>query len=226
MKKSLSLAIFAASLSPAFSADLPTKAPLVAGYPVGCGIYYGLGTGGSAGTVEGAAVGTKIVQGEINALIGYTCPFSVDAFWFVEGSFGIANLNGDTNGFSLSGPMVAVQRVGAGSPINSIFNPFGNSLAMPSLPILPAGVTTTTARPYVFAGLVEQDIGAQAGLVGGHQWLIAPLAGAGILSRLSNGVVVDTWAGWQMNSNSFCPGGGSVCGRLGNMTRVGVSLKY
>lgn len=232
MRHSILVAVTALIFTPVFAADMPTKAPLVSGYPVGCGFFYGLGTGGNAGAVKGAAVGTQIVQGDINALVGYTCPFATDAFWFVEGSFGFANLNGDTNGFSLSGPMVAIQRFGVGSPVNAIFNPFGNSLSLPSLPVLPVGVTVAgTAKPYVFGAIVEQDIGAQIFDANGvqlksHQWVVAPMLGAGLLSRLSNGVVADTWAGWQMNSNSFCPGGGNICGKLGNMVRVGVSLKY
>lgn len=213
---------------PAFAADLHTKAPLLSGYPVGCGFYYGAGTGGSAGQVNGAAVGTQIVQGELDAIVGYTCPFATNAFWFVEGSVGINNINGNVNGLALSGPLVLMQRVGVGSPINALFNPFGNQLAIPSLPLLPPGVTAGAATPYAFAGIVEQDVGAQTSPnTTAHQWLIAPMIGAGMLTRLNgNGAVIDTWAGWQMNSQSFCPGGGSTCGKLGNAARVGVSFKY
>ena len=134
--------------------------------------------------------------------------------------------NGSVNGIALSGPLVLIQRAGAGSPINSLFNPFGNTLSLPSLPALPNGVTYGPANGYFFAGVVEQDISAQVGLdQHNKQWLIAPLLGVGLLSRLSDGVVVDTWAGWQMNSNSICPGI-TGCGKLGNGGRVGVSFKY
>jgi hypothetical protein len=119
-----------------------------------------------------------------------------------------------------------MQRAGAGSPISNLFNPFGTSLSLPSLPLLPNGVTQTTAQPYLFAGVVEQDISAQVGLASNKQWLIAPMIGTGLLTRLTNGVVVDTWAGWQMNSQSFCPGGGGLCGKLGNAGRVGVAFKF
>lgn len=222
-----SLAMISASLA----ADMPVKAinnALTAGYPAKhCGFYYGLGTGGSAGAVDGAVVGTQIVQGELDALVGYTCPFATDAFWFVEGSIGFNNINGSVNGLALSGPLVLIQRVGAGSPINVLFNPFNNTLALPSLPLLPAGITPGAATPYAFAGLVEQDVSAQIGLdAHSHQWLIAPMVGVGMLTRLNgNAAVVDTWAAWQMNSQSFCPGGGA-CGKLGNAGRVGVSFKY
>lgn len=223
------LAAAAAMLSQAYAADLPSKAsPLAGPYPYAkCGMYYGIGTGGSAGAVDGAVVGTQIVQGELDALVGYTCPLGEAGFWFVEGSVGFNNINGSVNGLALSGPLVLMQRAGAGSPINQLFNPFGNSLAMPSLPMLPPGVTAGTATPYLFAGLVEQDISAQVGLGHNKQWLIAPMIGLGLLTRISNGTAIDTWAGWQMNSQSFCPGGaGGGCAKLGNAGRVGVSFKY
>ena len=227
MKKGLlSLAISLALGSAAFGADLTLKAP--SGYPLArCGFYYGLGTGGSAGAVDGAVVGTQIVQGELDAIVGYTCPFLQSSFWFVEGSVGFNNINGSVNGLALSGPLVLMQRVGAGSPINALFNPFGNSLALPSLPALPNGVTYGPANGYFFAGIVEQDVAAQIGLDNhSKQWLIAPMIGVGLLSRLSDGVVVDTWAGWQMNSQSFCPGGGTACAKLGNTGRIGVRFEY
>lgn len=224
------LALSSIGLVQAGAADLAVSAitkALVKGYPTGCGFYYGLGTGGSAGAVSGAVVGTQIVQGELDALVGYTCPFLTQSFWFVEGSAGFNNVNGSVNGLAMSGPLVLMQRAGAGSPINALFNPFGNSLALPSLPALPNGVTAGPVNGYFFAGVVEQDISTQIGLDHGHQWLVAPMIGAGALSRLSNGVVLDTWAGWQMNSQSFCPGGvGNGCAKLGNTARVGVSFKY
>lgn len=232
----LILAAAAASLllAPvAFAADLPTKAPsanlLTAGYPTKCGFYYGIGTGGNAGAVNGAAVGTQIVQGDIDAVIGYTCPFAQNAFWFVEAQGGISGLNGSTNGLSLSGPGIFIERAGAGSPINALLGsliPANINPSLPSIPLLPNGINTSPSNAYLFAGIVEQDIGAQIGALSGHQWVVAPIIGSGLLTRASNNVMIDTWAGWQMNSNSFCPGGGSACAKLGNMARVGVSLKY
>lgn len=229
--RSFTLSIFACALATAtMAADMAVKAAKFAdGYPAArCGYYYGFGTGGSAGAVDGAVVGTQIVQGQVDAIVGYTCPFLTNSFWFVEGSVGYNNVNGSVNGFALSGPLVLMQRVGAGSPINALFNPFSANLSLPSLPALPNGVTAGPANGYFFAGLVEQDITAQVS-INNHakQWLVAPMIGFGLLTRLSDGVVVDTWAGWQMNSQSFCPGGGAVgCGKLGNTGRVGVSFKY
>jgi len=229
MKKLLFAAVAALIALPAFAADvpLPPAKAVPLGYPsTRCGFYYGVGTGGAASAVDGAVVGTQIVQGELDAIVGYTCPFGQTAFWFAEGSVGYNNVNGSVNGFALSGPLVLMQRAGAGSPISSLINPFGSSLSMPTLPLLPAGVTQIYAQPYLFAGVVEQDISARSGLAANRQWLIAPMIGAGLLTRLTNGAVVDTWAGWQMNSQSFCPGGSGTCGKLGNGGRVGVSFKF
>lgn len=225
------LLIAAASLvaTGAMAADLPLKAAAYNGYPTKCGFYYGIGTGGNAGAVNGAAVGTQIVQGDLDAIVGYTCPFGQAAFWFAEASIGFSELNGSQNGLALSGPLVSMQRFGAGSPINGLLGgilPSGAFPSLPSLPALPNGVTAGPYNAYLFAGLVEQDIGAQIGLLSGHQWVVAPMIGTGVLTRLSDAAVVDLWAGWQMNSNSFCPGGGTSCAKLGNMARVGVSVKY
>jgi len=233
MKKLLVIAgaaaLFASSVFAADLAPLSTKARVASGYPTTrCGIYYGLGTGGSATAVNGGVVGERIVQGELDAILGYTCPIGGNGFWFVEGSVGFNNINGSTNGLALSGPLVMIQRVGGGSPINGLFNPFGNSISLPSLPALPNGVTAGPANGYFFAGVVEQDVTAQLGGFGQNkQWVIAPLLGVGMLTRLSDGVVVDTWAGWQMNSNSICLGGiRGACGKEGNGARVGVAFKY
>src|SRR5579864_9151006 len=50
----------------ALAGDIANPAPVAAinkaltsGYPTKCGFYYGLGTGGNAGAVNGAAVGTQ-----------------------------------------------------------------------------------------------------------------------------------------------------------------------
>src|ERR1700689_2724894 len=92
----LALALFA---SPAIAADLPVKAsPGYAQYPTTkCGIYYGVNTMGSTAAVESAAIGTQSVQAGIGLTVGYTCPVG-GGYWFVDGMFDFANLNGSQNG--------------------------------------------------------------------------------------------------------------------------------
>ena len=233
--RTLLLGFFASAAlsSAAFGADLPAvKAinnALTSGYPTKCGAYYGLGTGGNAGAVNGAAVGTQVVQGELDILVGYTCPFAGNAFWFAERQVGMSNLNGSSNGLALSGPIETIGRYGVGSPLQTLFGnllPNLNFPAVPSAPSFGAVTPITAPQSYFFVADVEQDIGAQIGALSGHQWVIAPMIGVGMLTRYSNAMMVDTWAGWQMNSTSFCPGGGTSCAKLGNMARIGVSLKY
>jgi hypothetical protein len=229
MKKLLLIA--ALLIAPvAHAADLATKAAaaLTAGYPTKCGFYYGIGTGGNAGAVSGAPAGTQVVQGDIDAIVGYTCPFATNAFWFAEGQGGFSNLNGSTSGLSFSGPGVFIERIGVGSPINNLLNIFPNLNfpALPSLPVLPAGITASPGNGYLFAGLVEQVFGVLSASATGHNWVLAPIVGTGILTRLSNNVDLDVWAGWQMNAtNSVCLASGQ-CVKPSNMVRVGTSLKY
>jgi opacity protein-like surface antigen len=221
MKKLLLAAVAALLALPALAADLAVKSPFGNAYPTTrCGMYYGIGTGGSASAVTGAQVGTQIIGAELDAILGYTCPLGTTGFWFVEGSAGANNFNGSVNGFAASGPLVLIQRAGAGSPLNALINPFGNSLAVPSLPLLPNGITAGPALPYFFAGMVEQQLDVATR----KQWLIAPLVGAGFNYRLSNGSVADVWAGWQLNSQSICTVG--VCGHSGNGGRVGIAFKF
>ena len=235
-------------VTPAWAGDIasPLKAQASVGYPTRCGFYYGIGTGGSAGAVTTNISGTQIVQGDLDAMVGYTCPFATYGFWFVEGQGGIANLNGGTilnnagSGIpiNLTGPAVFIERFGAGSPLNAILGgllPSGGAnfltglqAAMPSVPLLPAGVTLSPANMYAFAGLVEADYGATiTGIASSHQWMVSPMIGIGNLQRASNNVMLDTWAGFQFGStNSFCAGGTTACAKLGNMVRIGVALKY
>jgi hypothetical protein len=250
MKKYLlSLTLTTALVAPAFAADsLPTKASVwPTGFPsTKCGFYYGVGIGGNAGAVTTNISGTQIVQGDLSANVGYTCPFAQYGFWFVEGQAGISNLNAGTmlantgtgiGGINLNGPAVFIERAGAGSPINTLLGgllPSGSNFltalqaAMPSIPILPAGVTLSPASPYAFVGLVEADYGATlTGVSNAHQWMVSPLIGIGNIQRASNSVAIDTWAGFQFSSsNSLCVGSTTACGKLGNMVRVGTSLKF
>ncbi len=234
----LGLISSAALASAAFGGDIaqPANSPavkainnaLVSGYPTKCGAYYGIGTGGNAGAVNGAAVGTQIVQGDLDILVGYTCPFAGNAFWFGQARGGFSNLNGASNGLALSGPGLFMETVGVGSPIQQYLSGILPNLNLPALPSLPAtpGITPLASpASYLFAGLVEQDISAQIGTASGHNWIVAPIIGVGLLTRYSNNMVIDTWAGWQMNAaNSVCVG--TNCVKPANMARVGVDFKY
>lgn len=207
------------------------KANPLAGYASGrCGIYAGLNTMGVAGAVVGGPPGASIIQGDIGVTLGYGCPIGTTpgSFWFVEGNFDFANINGNSSGLGLTGPAHFEQRVALGSPISTMLgafpgNPFGG-IAVPSLPILPAGVSAGASYPFLFVSLHEQDVGGQFGIAQNRQWLLSPGIGIGLETRLSNGVVVDTTAQWKLDSGGLSIGPQSV--KLGNAAVVGLTLKY
>jgi len=107
------LAIAASLFVPALAgaADMPAKQPksnLLSGYVAGqCGMYFGLNTLGGAGTISGGPPGASIIQGDVGLTLGYGCPFGTTpgTFWFVEGNFDWAGLNGTQNGLALTGPL-------------------------------------------------------------------------------------------------------------------------
>jgi opacity protein-like surface antigen len=235
MKKFLlTTAVSIALMVSAFAADLPIKAPqqVFGPYPVnGCGLYYGINSMGSANAIAGGPVGGQIVQGDIGLTLGYTCALSPNgSFWFVEGNFDWANLNGSQNGFSMTGPLHLQQRAAFGSPLNSLLSqifPVTNSLAVPPLPVLPNGITAGPGAAYAFVALDEQDISASFGLKSNRDWMISPGFGIGMLYRLSNNVVADVSVMYKMQTNAVCLGGaGSTCPALGQGVQAGLAFKW
>lgn len=223
--------VFVAS---AFASDVnaPANKALTYQYPTTkCGLYYGVNSIGSTGSVANAAVGTQQVTGAIGVDVGYTCPAGL-GFWFVDGAFDFTNVNGSTNGLSLSGPAMFEQRFGFGAPVDMIISaiPGLQSLqsAMPSLIPLPQGVSVNTSSPYVFASVSEQDVSATLGFAQNRQWLVSPGLGIGNKVRLSNGVVFDPFAEYVLNSNAMCfgPLSGSNCVKLSTQIRAGFHLDF
>jgi hypothetical protein len=230
-KKAAFIAAVIMGGSCAHAADLPAKAPagLLAPLPLnGCGYYVGINTMGMAGAMTNTGVpGASVVQGELGATFGYTCANQANStFWFAEGMFDFANINGQSNGLSLSGPVDLFQRAGFGTPLANMLNLFPGlgTLSTPSIPVLPPGVTAAPGQAYMYAGVHEQDVSAQFLRQSNTVWLISPEIGIGMRSRLSNAVVADVFAGVQLRSNATCIGG--VCSGLGNAARVGFSLLY
>ena len=229
----LALAVVLGAITSAAAADLTTKASALSyNYPTTkCGLYYGVNSIGSTGSVAGATVGTQQVTGAIGLTLGYTCPMGA-GFWFVDGAFDFANVNGNSNGLAVSGPALFEQRFGFGAPVNLIMSaiPGLSSLqnAVPSLIPLPAGTTVVTSNPYVFGSLSEQDVGVTFGFAQNKQWLIAPGIGIGTKVRLSNGVVFDPFAEYVLNSNALCfgPLGGNTCVKQNTQVRAGFHLEF
>lgn len=229
-----SLAALAIAAPLARAADVPTKAPpaLSYNYPTTkCGLYYGIDTKGSTGTVSNAAVGTQMVQGAIGLNVGYTCPMGA-GYWYVDADFDFANLNGSQNGLSLSGPAVFEQRVGFGVPIDMVIAaiPGLQSLqnALPSLQKLPNGVSVVTSNPNIYVSSTFDDVSARFGLQSNRAWLWAANFGIANKVRLSNGVVMEPYAEYMLPNTQTCLGlsivGGCITEK--NRLRAGVKLEF
>lgn len=234
MKKLLAITMLAAlNAAPAFAADLPVKAPSqpIYSYPTKCGVYYGVNTMASTAAVENTAVGTQTVSGAIGLTLGYTCPLAGNgAYWFVDGMFDFANLNGNTNGLALSGPAQFEQRFGFGAPVPLLISliPGLSTLqnAVPSLIPLPAGVAVVTSNPYLFASIHEDDTGVANGFTANKAYLISAGIGIGNKTRLSNGVVFDPFAEYVLPSSEMCVGIAGGCFKRGPGVRIGAALEF
>jgi hypothetical protein len=213
---------------PANAADLAHKALSFQSYPTnGCGAYYGVNALGSASPIANATPGATAIGGDIGGTIGYTCQTSPSTFWFAEAMGDFQNLNGNGAGFSMTGPAHFEERVAFGGPINQLLNvlPNLNIPAVPSLPVLPNGITAGPSNGYVYAGLNEDDVSATFGASTGRNWIVSPEVGVGMLSRLSNNVVADVWAGARLQSQEVCVGHFS-CPRLSTGLVTGLAFKY
>lgn len=237
----LASAYFALAAWPAQAADLPVKARAVAPLDIpttGCGTYFTVGAAGGAGPVSNSPVpGASVVQGEIGAGFGYTCAMSPTSLWFVEGSLWLANLNGATNGFSLSGPLDGMIRAGYGNAaITQVLGSIGfGGIAVPSLPVLPAGVTAGMPTPYAAIAGHFQDVSSQfidpnTGNVftANKVWEVSPAFQIGMWTRLSNGTVADVYGELQVRTSGACFGGGmsGVCPGMGNVYRGVVKFDF
>jgi hypothetical protein len=228
----LAAAIAALASVSAYAADLPTKAQTgYATYPVACGMYYGVNTMGETSAVNNGVVGTQFVQGAIGLTLGYTCPVgATGGFWFVDGMFDFANLNGSANGFSLTGPAQFEQRFGFGAPVQFILSaiPGLSSLqnAVPSLIPLPTGVSVVTSFPYLFGSLHEDDVGVSNGFTSNKQFLVSAGFGIGNKIRLTNGIVFDPFAEYILPSSQMCLGIQAGCVKRGAAVRVGSAIEF
>jgi hypothetical protein len=220
---------FAADVAPASKA---ISQALSYNYPsTKCGLYYGVNTMGSTGSVNNAQVGTQVVQGDIGLTLGYTCPMG-KGYWFVDASADFANFNGSQNGFSVTGPAAFMERFGFGAPIDLVMSmiPGLSSLqnAVPSLIPLPTGIAVVTSNPYLFGAVHQEDVGLNFGLASNKQWLISAGFGIGNKTRLSNGVVFDPFVEYILPSSRQCfgPLGGSLCSNKGSQVNVGMILEF
>lgn len=227
----MALGLFASN---AYAADLPVKAPTFTGfsaYPTKCGLYYGLGTMGSSGSVASPIIGTQVVQAAIGLNIGYTCPVGTSGgYWFADGLGAFANLNGSSNGFSPTGPAQFMERFGFGAPVNTLVSliPGLSALqnAVPSLIPLPSGTSIVTTSPYIAGAFHQDDTGVSVGLGSNKAYLFSGGFQIGTKTRISNGIVLDNFAEYTLPSTQICLGALPGCVKRGAEIRLGALLQW
>ncbi len=224
------------------AADLPVKVAPKAqplsffnGY-TGSGLYFGMYTQGGGGAVNGSVAGVgsaslTSTSASAGALAGYAwAGGNGNYFVAVEGMFGWQNFNGNTAGFSLSGPASFEQRLKVGAPLSTIMAvlPTFNIGTVAPLPPLPAGVVATNIHPYIMAGIHEDDISTNFGLANNKAWRVAPAIGIGTVTQLSNATAVDVWVETIFPEKGTCVGIGNAvgCGNVGQQVKGGLSVLW
>lgn len=203
MKRLAILAAMAALCVPAAAADLvPVKAPVLGStFPATMsGAYYGLYAALAAGQADVKNVPAGIntaslttTQGELGGVIGYRWATSNGArFIDAELDVGAMNLNGNTAGLSVGGPVAIEAGVRAGVPMAAITSllPSFNLANFPTLP-LPTGITQLSTQGYVGGAVRFEDISPSFGAASNSEWGISPVLWVGMLQMLSNGTAID-----------------------------------
>lgn len=238
MRKFILAAVLAAiSFAPASAADLPTKArPFAApqlsnGYN-GSGWYFGVWADGGVGSVNGTVPGVNAngltsTTGSIGGLIGYNwAPVGSPVTYFGEVKIGYQNLNGNQVGLSFTGPLTGDVVLAVGAPLAQImaFFPSFNLPALPTFP-LPAGVTAVNSHGYIGFDGHFYDATLAYALTSGHEWVFQPGVKIGMLTQLSNNLVVDTGVGIFAGGNSVCIGP-ALCAQPGTTIIASLELKF
>lgn len=238
MRKTLLAALAALLVTPALAADLPIKAPTLAtpqfsnGYN-GSGWYFGVWADGGAGSADGAvptgvnANGLTVTSGSIGGLVGYNwAPAGSPVTYFGEVKLGYQNLNGSTVGLSFTGPLTGDVILAVGAPLAQIMAFFPN-FNLPALPtfVLPTGVTAINSHGYIGFDGHFYDAGVAYGLTRDKEWVFQPGVKIGMLTQLSNNLVVDTGVGIFGAGNSICAGP-VTCVQPGSTVIASVELKF
>ncbi len=232
---SCALALMAGTANAADLPSLPAKAPVKQTFFTpynGSGFYVGLEAGGGAGSagvsgvqgVNNAAL--TVTQGLVGGILGYSSDMANgQRYWFVEGDVGWNNFNGNTAGFSLTGPVSIQMLAGVGAPASQIlaFLPtFG--ITPPTLPSLPAGVTSSNPHIYIAAGVDIEDVSLAFNATSHSDWQFAPMVALGVESQLSTGGVLGARIEEVINSDAVCLGG--QCTSVDLLTRAKVLYKF
>lgn len=234
------LALFVIPAS-AIAADLPLKAARVApavGYPYdGSGFYYGLGTFGEAEKLNVntgiAGTNTYAAGAALSVVLGYQWTISPNKWVSLEGSLNYANTGSDQicavgQICNINSRLSGSQKLKLGGPVGSMLSFLPDlSTVFPALPVtLAPGQTNPLSHPYVMLVLHEGQDQIDLSGVGSKRVHVSGGFGAGILTQLNQGMVLDTWAEYTIkNGNTTVIGNGMAAG-TGNAARMGVSVLY
>ena len=243
MKKLLLAAVAALFAIPALAADLPTKAPqfqptlsLATG-----GFYFGAWTTGGIGSVQGSALANlgpgvnpasvTAVEAGVGGLVGYlwNMPTCATCFLAAEGWFGWQNINGNTVGFSFSGPLMAKERLLYGADTGTIAAAFPQLFPFPVPPFPPSLGNITNIKPYLYFALDEDDVSLNVpGLAANKLWSVSPEFGLGAKGQVSASVAVDVFAGVKLPQKGVCVGSFAAlgCAGMGTTAVVGMALNF
>lgn len=228
------LALAAATAS---AADLPVKVakPLSPfAYPYeGSGFYYGIGTFGEAQSVQvntPVVVGTRgYAAGAGGSLIGgYQRTFGGSAWVAAEVavSYATTGVGCAVAGCKVDANFSATQKIKLGGPIAAMLAFLPDlSTSFPTLPDVPPGVGNPTTHPYVMLVAHEsrEDFTVVTG--GGKKVAVRAGFGAGILTQLKAGMVLDTWAEVTFNAGSLAVAPGTTA-NAGGQARAGMSVLF
>lgn len=235
MKKILLTTIALLVGGPVFAADMPTKAtpPTLFGGPYnGSGMYMGVEAGGGASSADVKGIpgvnpaSLVSAQGLAGVIIGYSTPMlNNQRYGFLEADIGWNNINGNTQGFSVSGPVTIQLLAGYGAPASQVMSflpTFG--ITVPTLPLLPQGVTASDMHVYLAGGVDITDVSLNFGATSNRIWQVAPLLAVGMEAAVSTGGVLGARVEEVMQVDGLCIGG--VCRDPAMLTRAKVLYKF
>lgn len=214
------------------------KVPVSFQYPSRNGFYVFIGTEGGGGKADFSGPGVNpnsvtTTSIDVHGGVGYVWAVPNTAmFANVQVRAGWTNFNGESQGFSFSGPLAFEERFTFGAPTDQLFalfpNLFGASVTPPPF-TPPGGQTIVSSKWYIGATLDQRDISLNYGAQSNKIWAIGPGIVLGNQNQLSGGTVADVYAKVRFDDKGFCVGAvptGPACGSVGTTFLAGIDLKW
>lgn len=223
----------------ASAADMPVKAPAKASpfltYPYdGSGFYWGIGTFGEAQNVKVAtplpgAANNYAAGAGASGIVGYQRALGASSWAAIEldVSYASTGVNSACAGACLiTANLSAGQKIKVGGPLTALLSYLPNlSTDFPVLPSVVTGPGNPAMHSYLMlvAHESQEDVGVPG--ASAKKFVTRVGFGAGILTQLKVGVVLDSWAEFTYRADSFVvtPGVTAIPGGQG---RAGMSLLW